>query len=245
MKATRAVLLVPGLLAASIASAADEPRFTLSLNGVYGLPLSTYESVRTFQELAEEGRIEASYEAGSGPGFEAGLVWNFRRNLGVGLSGGVVSRDTDADYVAQVPHPLYLSRDRTAEGSVDGLDYQEVQLHLDLVYTGRSGSLDFTVFAGPSYFNVSSDLLGRPDYDQSYPYDTITVTNVPAISADDTGFGFNVGAGLAYRFSRSVGFGVQGRFSQATIELLPEAGQDTVEIDAGGFHIAGGLQIYF
>jgi len=244
MRPTRAVLVLSGLLAAATASAADDPRFTLSLNGVFAPSSVTYDGVRTFNAFAEEGRISTAYDAGSGPGFEGGLTWNFKKNLGIGVAGGVVKRDTGANYSARVPHPLFLSRDRTAEGSLD-VDYQEQQAHLDLVYTGRSGSLDFSVFAGPSYFNVSSDLLGQPDYDQSYPFETITVTSVPALSFDDTGFGFNVGAGVSYRFSRSVGFGVQGRFSRASIELVPQSGQDTVAIDAGGFQVAGGLRIYF
>ena len=244
MKSTLAVLLT-SLLTASTASAADEPRFTISLNGVFGLSSVGFESTRTFDAFAEEGSIEVDYDAESGPGFDAGIVWNFKRNLGVGLSGGLLSRDTTATYEAQVPHPLFLDRDRTVEGTVSDLDYKEAQVHLDLVYTGRSGSLDFTVFAGPTYFSVETDRLGVPVYDQAYPFDTITVTSVPALAADDTGFGFNVGAGLAYRFSRSVGFGVQGRFSRGTIELGPEEGQGAVEIDAGGFQIAGGLRIYF
>lgn len=242
---TAAALVLSTLLAAGAASAADQPRFTLSLNGVFVPTSIDYSGTRTFQAFAEEGRIDSAYDAGTGPGFEAGLVWNFHKSLGVGVAGGVVSRDTGADYDARVPHPLYLSRDRTAEGNIGGLDFQEQQAHLDLVYTGRSGSLDFTLFAGPTYFNVSSDLLGEPDYSQEYPYDTISVTNVPALSFDDTGFGFNVGAGVAYRFSKSVGFGVQGRFSRASIELVPESGQETVKLDAGGLQVAGGLRIFF
>lgn len=244
MRSILAVLAVSSL-AAPAAGAADEPRFTVLVNGVFAPSSVTYDSVRTFDAFAEVGSIETAYDAGSGPGFEAGIVWNFARNFGVGLAGSVVSRDTSADYTAHVPHPLYLSRNRTAEGNLPGLDYQEQQGHLDFVYTGRSGSFDFSVFAGPSYFNVSSDLLGQPDYDQDYPYETITVTDVPALSFDDTGFGFNAGAGFGYRFSRNVGVGVTGRFSRATIELVPETGQDTVEIDAGGFQVAGGLRIYF
>lgn len=245
MKPTRAVLAVSTLLAASAAGAADQQRFTLSVNGVFAPSSVTYDSTRTFDAFAEEGSITTSYDAGSGPGFEGGLVWNLSRSIGIGLAGGVLSRDTSADYDARVPHPLFLSRDRVAEGTVTDLDHKEAQVHLDLVYTGRSGSFDFSVFAGPTYFSVEADLQGVPVYDQAYPFDTITVTSVPALSADDTGFGFNVGAGLGYRFNQRIGVGVQGRFSRATIELVPEAGQDTVEIDAGGFQIAGGLRIYF
>jgi opacity protein-like surface antigen len=236
--------VVLSTLAAS-AGAADEPRFTVLINGLFAPSSITSDSTRTFNAFAEEGSIEASYDAGGGPGFEAGIVWNFSKSLGVGVSGGVVSRDTDATYTAQVPHPLFLSRPRTAEGTLSSLDYQEQQAHLDLVYTGHSGSFDFSLFAGPSYFSVSSDLLGQPDYDQEYPFETITITNVPALSFDDTGFGFNAGAGVGYRFSRNFGVGVTGRFSRATIELVPEVGKDAVELDAGGFQIAGGLRIYF
>jgi hypothetical protein len=243
MRSIYAVALVSGL-AASAAHAADEPRLTLSLNGVFAPSSITYDSVRTFDAFAEQGSLNASYDAGSGPGFEAGLVFNFTRSLGVGLAGGIVSRDTAADYTASVPHPLFLNRNRTAEGTVDNLDYKESQVHLDLVYTGRSGSFDFSAFAGPTFMSVTGDLLGQPQYDQSYPFETITVTSIPPLSFDDNGFGFNAGAALGYRFSDRIGVGVQGRFSRATIELVPE-GQDPVEIDAGGFHIAGGLRIYF
>jgi opacity protein-like surface antigen len=240
MRTALAAFVVAGL--AAPAQAAD---FTLSLNGVFAPSSITYDSTRTFEAFAEQGSITTAYDAGAGLGFEAGLVWNFTRTLGVGLAGGLVTRDTDANYTARVPHPLFLSRDRTAEGTETGLDYKEGQVHLDLVYTGRSGSFDFTLFAGPSFINVSADLLGLPEYDQSYPFETITVTNVPALSFDDNGFGFNAGAGVAYRFNPRIGFGVQGRFSRATIELVPVTGQDTVEIDAGGFQVAGGLRIYF
>jgi hypothetical protein len=243
MRSTLAALALASL--AATAHAADEPRFTVLVNGLFAPSSVTFESTRTFDAFAEEGRIDTAYDAGAGPGFEAGIVWNFTRNLGVGLAGGVVSRDTDATYTAQVPHPLFLDRPRTAEGTEPGLEYKELQGHLDLVYTGRSGSFDFSVFAGPSFFSVTSDLLGQPDYDQSYPFETITVTDVPALSYDDTGFGFNAGAGLGYRFSDTFGVGVMGRFTRATIELVPQTGADTVEIDAGGFQVVGGIRIYF
>jgi opacity protein-like surface antigen len=245
MKTTTAaaVLVLSCLLAAGAAEAADTPRFTLSVNGVFVPTSIDYASARTFRAFAEEGRLDDAYDAGTGPGFEAGLVWHFSRRFGVGVAGGVASRDTGADYDLRVPHPLYLSRDRTADGTL-AVDYQEQQAHLDLVYTGRSGSLDFTLFAGPTYFSVSSDLLGEPQYSQAYPFDTITVTSVPTPSSDDTGMGFNAGAGISYRFSKSVGFGVQGRFSRASVELAPAGGQ-SVKIDAGGLQVAGGLRVFF
>jgi opacity protein-like surface antigen len=240
MRHTFAVLLVSGL-AASAAGADD---FTVSLYGVVAPSTITYDSLRNFEAFAEQGSLAATYEAGTGYGFEAGITWNFTKNFGVGVAGGLVTRDVASEYDARVPHPLFLRRDREAEGAPDNLDYQEGQVHLDLVYTGRSGSWDFSAFAGPSYFSVTADLLGQPQFEQSFPFDAITISSVPATSYDDSGFGFNVGAGVAYRFNDRIGFGVQGRFARATVELLPPE-QDPVEIEAGGFHIAGGLRIYF
>ena len=237
---TSVAFVIAGL-AATTASASD---FTASLYGVIAPTTIKYESTHTFEAFAEQASLAAAYEARTGYGFEAGLTWNFTRSLGVGLAGGLVTRDTDATYDARVPNPLFLRRDREAEGAPGSLDYKEGQLHLDLVYSGRSGSWDFTAFAGPSFFSVEAQLLGEPQFEQSYPFLTITISSVPAISSDDTGFGFNVGAGVAYRFNERIGFGLQGRFSRATVELVP-AGQDPVQIDAGGFQIAGGLRIYF
>lgn len=243
MRTARVVLVTSSLLAAAGAAGASD--FTLAVQGAFAPQSTDFSGSRRFTEFAEEGRIDSDYDVGSGPGFEAGLTWNFKPRLGVALSGGLVTRDTNAAFRASLPHPLYLDRDRQAEGTVQNLEHRELTGHLDLVYTGRSGSLDFSVFAGPSYFQVKSDLLGQPQYAQTYPYDTVSSVSPPAPSADDTGFGFNVGAGVAYRFSQSVGFGVQGRFSRATIELVPASGADTVEFDAGGLQVAAGIRIYF
>jgi opacity protein-like surface antigen len=231
-------------LAAPAAQAADGPRLTVSAYGVFAPPSVDYTTARTFDAFAEEGSITTDYEAGKGPGGELGLTWRFSKSFGVGVAGTVFSRDTVASYTTRVPHPLFLNRDRTAEGTVD-VEYQETAGHLDVVYTGGSGSLDFAIFAGPSFVKLSADLLGDPVYSQDYPFDEITVSNVPARTADDSGIGFNAGASLAYRFSKSVAFGVQGRFTRASLQLSPVDGEDDVEIDAGGLQVGAGFRFSF
>jgi opacity protein-like surface antigen len=243
MRNARLLIAVSAVLA--LGSGADASDFTLAVQGAYAPTGYDFSGTRTFTEFAEEGSISADYDSGKGPGFEAGLTWNFKPNLGIALSGGLVTRESSATFTTTLPHPLFLNQDRTAEGTVENMEHRELTGHLDLVYTGRSGSLDFSVFAGPSYFSVKSDLLEKPTYTQTYPYDTVSNVSPPTPSADDTGFGFNVGAGIAYRFSQSVGFGIQGRFSRASIELIPASGADPVEFDAGGLQVAAGLRIYF
>ncbi|MET0554288.1 MAG: outer membrane beta-barrel protein [Vicinamibacteria bacterium] len=239
----RLTLLALFGLAAPAVHAADEPRLTVSAYGVFAPPSVDYTTARTFDAFAEEGRIDTDYEAGKGPGGELGLTYRFARRLGVSLAGSTVSRDTTATYSVSVPHPLFLNRPRTAEGTVD-VDYSEKAGHLDLVYLAGSGSLDLALFAGPSFVSVSADLLGEPVYSQAYPFDEITVTSVQPSAADKSGIGFNVGAAVTYRFSKSVGFGVQGRFTRASLELERDGG-DPVSIDAGGLQVGAGFRFSF
>jgi opacity protein-like surface antigen len=239
----RLCLLSAPLLAASAAHAADPPRLTVSAYGVFAPPSVDYTTNRTFDAFAEEGSITTDYEAGNGPGGELGLTYRFSKSFGVAAAGTLVNRDTVASYTTRVPHPLFLNRDRTAEGTVD-VEYKETAGHLDVVYLGGSGSLDFALFAGPSFVSLSAEVLGDPVYSQEYPFDTITVTSVPARKVEDSGIGFNAGASLAYRFSKSVAFGVQGRFTRASMQLSP-GDDDDVDIDAGGFQVGAGFRLSF
>jgi opacity protein-like surface antigen len=243
MKTIRPAVVAAAVLAAPCAWAQDAPRVTLGAYGVFSPTSIGYDGTRTFDSFAEEGRIDTDYDAGKGPGGEIGLTFRLTRRLGVGLAGTFVSRDTTATYSASLPHPLFLNRPRTAEGTVD-VEYSEKAGHLDLVYLGSSGSLDFALFAGPSLVSVSADLLGTPVFAQDYPFDEVTVNNLQPLSADKSGVGFNAGASLTYRFSRSVGFGVQGRFTRASLELVRED-DDPVSIDAGGLQVGAGFRFSF
>jgi opacity protein-like surface antigen len=231
--------------AAALAVPAAASDFTLSLQGAYAVDSHQFSGSRTFTLFQEEGRIDGDFDSGTGPGFEAGLTWNFKPHLGVGVSGGLVARDGSATFHAVLPHPLFLDRDRVFDGTLDSVDRKEVSVHLDLVYTGSSGAFEYSAFAGPSFYSVSVDLLGEPQFAQTYPFDIVSDVRPPRFTVDDTGFGFNVGAGIAYRFSHMVGFGFQGRYSQASLELIPAVGQGGVSVDAGGFQVSGGLRLYF
>lgn len=241
---TRRLTLLAVLLLSASAASAQEKRFILSAYGVYAATSTEYEATRTFEAFAEEGSLNALYEGTSGYGGELGFTWRFSRNFGVGAAGTFITRDATAAYTANVPHPLYLNRPRPSEGTID-VDYKETMGHLDFVYLGQAGPLDFTVFAGPSLVSLSAELLIDPTYSQEYPFDTITITNLPAVELSDTGFGFNGGGSLSYRFSDSVAFGVQARYTQASIELLPGAEQAGVDVDAGGLHLGAGFRFSF
>jgi hypothetical protein len=220
------------------------PRFKLELDGAFGATASTFEESRPITEFAEEGVINTDYEGKAGPGFEVGMQYRFTRNIGVNAALGLINRDEDGTFDAQLPHPLFFNRDREVTGTVSGYKLKETAIHLGLVFTGGGGSLDYSIFAGPSFIKVESDILDELQYNHAYPYDTVTVTGTPSQSLNDNPLGFHVGGSLDFHLGSRFGLGAKVRYSQAKAQLAPEGGQP-IELDAGGLQVGAGIRIFF
>jgi opacity protein-like surface antigen len=226
------------------ASAADQWRVRVYANGLFVPTSSDFSETRTFTEFAEEGRFDARYQAGTGPGFEAGIQYNVLRSFGLAVGFSLADRDATGSFEASLPHPLYFDRDRELAGDLSGLSYKETAIHVGLVYSGSSGSLGYFLFGGGSLIKVEADLLQSVQYRQSYPYDEVTLTGTPTLAASDRPTGFHVGGALDYRLGKNFGLGAQARFSRATAKLAPPQGS-AIEVSAGGFDVAAGLRVYF
>lgn len=208
-------------------------------------PLSVeYTQNKTFQEYNEDASLTVQHKAKLGFGASFGLQYDFSERLGAILTLGLVNRSASATYDAALPHPLYFNKKRSVSGEVSGTTYRETTAHLDAAYLGKAGALSYAVFAGPSYFSLSADLVESVQYSQSYPYDTVTVTSVPTSAETKTGIGFNVGADLDYSLGGSLSLGGQLRYSRAKIALEPGAG-DKAEIEAGGLQVSLGVRVRF
>ena len=145
------------------------------------------------------------------------------------------------------PHPLYLNRNRSASAEISGYGLTEGALHLDLAYARTAGHLDWALFAGATLFQVEADLLGTPTYDDTYPYDELTITSTPSTTVKESPTGFNVGGRLDYRFGRSrrFGAGVQVLYSTASVKLKAAPDATEASFDAGGLSVGAGLRVYF
>jgi len=220
------------------------PKIKFDLDGAFGATSFDFRETRPLREFAEDGIINTSYKAKTAPGFEVGLQYRFYRGLGLGAAISRVNRDEEGSFEAELPHPLFFNRDRRVSGDLTGFSYKETAVHVDLVYVGTSGSLDFNLFAGPSFIKVESDLLDQLQYSQAYPYDTVTVTGTPARAFTDNPVGFNAGMSLDYRFGQRLGLGAKVRFSRAKASLQPASGQK-VDLDAGGLQVGLGARVFF
>jgi opacity protein-like surface antigen len=240
------------VVAASCASAradsaapADAPgRFRISLHGGFVPGSQRFSGTRTFNEFAEQGRIESQYKEDPGPGFEAGLAWKLGRRLGVSAAASFDRRKEAGSFAAALPHPLYFGVPRRTAGDFRGGTRRETAAHLDLVFLGGAGRLQWSAFAGPSLIAVQADLVQRVDYTQAYPYDTVTVTGTSFERTSGHAVGFNLGAGLDWQVARHAAIGTQVRFSRATLSLEPTA-DDHVDVHGGGAQVTAGLRLDF
>lgn len=226
------------------ALAADDPyKVKLLLGGGYQLGTSSFDQSVSFPQYQETATINTSYDADKAPGLDVGIQWNAFRSVGFSIGGTLYDRDLTGTFEASIPHPFFFNEPRTATGDVTG-KMKEAAGHLNVVFFGKSGNLDLSAWGGVSIFKVEADILSTVSYSETYPYDTITVTGAPTGKGKDTPIGFNVGASVDYRFSKSIGFGIQGRFARAKAKLALGENPE-VEVDAGGLQVGGGLRIYF
>ena len=240
------LLAVPGTLGSQDepAPASEVPRFTLILNATFELGSLNFTDSRSFELFEEDAQFDARYEVSSGTGFDVGLQFAITPRIGVMAAVSVTDRDADVEFAAALPHPLFFGQPRAVSGGLTGLSYEEQSIHLGLTLGGSTGKLDFTAFGGVTFFKVQADLIQNIDFDQIYPFDTVTLTGTSRVAAKDSPVGFHVGGRRDYRFSRHVGLGAQLRFSRARAQLsVPEV--TIVEVDAGGAQVAAGIRLYF
>ena len=241
-----ALVAAPGTLGAQDepAPVGEESRFTLMLDGAFDLGSLDFTDSRSFELFEENARFDARYEVGTGTGAGGGLQFAITPLIGVMASVSITNRDAEVAFAASLPHPLFFDQPRAVSGSVSGLSYKEQSIHVSLTLGGSTGKLDFTGFGGATFFKVEADLVGSIDFDQIYPFDTVTLTGTSRVRAEDSPVGFHIGGRLDYRFSRHVGLGAQLRYSRAKAELsIPDV--TSVEVDAGGAQAAVGIRFYF
>ncbi len=223
-KSDRVRFVVNG--SAQIAPGSFGQRFTLTRN-VEAAPVTTELSL-----------------AASGV-FEAGARVRVDRRLSVGVLGFVTSGTASGTLDARLPHPLYFNQPREITGDLSGLTRKERGVHLELALPLRvTARGELTLLGGPSYFHVEQALITDLTYSDSYPYDTATLDDTTSTVAKKAGLGFNIGAELTRRVSRSARVALLGRYSRGTLRLSAAAGNE-VELHAGGIQIGVGLRFSF
>lgn len=227
---------------------ADLPRVQLHVGAGIDAAASDFGNGFLFDHALfgpEMGRVQSEYEPAAGAGFEFGGHGRVWRNLALGatLAGGV--SETDAAVSGELPHPFHFDRPRSIDGTVTGLEWVNSALHVQvLLMIPVSPSFTVTVFGGPSWFDVSQDLVTEIRFDQSYPYDAATWAGADRSEAAAQAWGAHAGVDAAYYFTRRVGVGGAFRFSRGEVQLAAPRSDDS-DVIVGGAQASGGLRLRF
>jgi hypothetical protein len=236
--------VAPSLYGQEPAAGTRERRIRVLVNGLYTPTGIGFSDTFTFPSFLEEGQSTRSYDGGKGFVFEAGAIVGIRRGLGVMGTFELYQSELDSVFEETLPHPLYFDRPRTVAGEIPGFEYSEKAVHLDAVYTIDRPKLTFDVFGGGSFFFTNTEILNEVTVSSEYPFDEATVASTSNVTLDDNPIGFNAGAAVTWRLTEVVGLAFQARYSHATIGVTREEA-DSVELDAGGFRVGGGIRLSF
>jgi hypothetical protein len=222
------------------AQSAATNRGYVAVSGFFQPSASFSNTVRPV-DFAESSVVDTSYKTGSVPGFEAGGGVRVWRHLAVGLDVSRFSKGTGGAVSGQVPHPFFFGKPRSVTGDASGLSRDETGVHLHALWMiPMRQRWQLVVAGGPSWFSVDQDLVTDVTVTQTYPYDTATFASATSVHRSRSKLGFNAGADVTYFLRRHVGLGFGVAFSHASIPL-----DDTLTVDAGGPHVAGGVRFRF
>ncbi|MBK5298736.1 MAG: hypothetical protein JJE40_16395 [Vicinamibacteria bacterium] len=216
---------------------AAEKAFTIEVTG----PL--FRETRTFR---------MGYQNPTGASFDFGGGVMITPEFGVGISFAGTAHQHTTDLFVSVPHPFAFNANATDTSETDR-EFQRIEGSVNIQAMGAADLTEHTrvrVFGGPTYFRVQQDLVSSVRYAQVFGVFTrlndVAITDYEYVEkVEATGWGYHVGADVAFFFNRVVGIGAFGRYSRGRVDIEEPFADSTVELKAGGFQTGGGLRLKF
>jgi hypothetical protein len=220
-------------------------RGSLRVNGGYQITTHGFTNGAVKREHAEDGRFDTDYIVKGGPSFDVAVEARLWRRLGIGVGVSRFSVSTPASVRASLPHPFFFDHHRSVSGDASGLTREELAVHLQVGSAFPVGTrLQVMVFGGPSFFQVTQEIVTDFTYTNDYPYDEAQFAAATTINAKASKVGYNAGVDLAFFFTRNIGLGATAQFAGTTV-ALPAAGGASQDVKVGGVKVGGGLRLRF
>ena len=230
---------------ANAQTAAWNDRARVSINFGVQPSSTTFTGATTKSVYLETSTINTTYGVSNGQLFDGGVLVRVAGGFGVGVAVSSFSKSQTAAVTGSIPHPFFFNTPRSIGGTTAALERSEVVAHIQAAYVISSKRVDVAISGGPSFFNVSQDLVGAVTYSETYPYDTATFMAATVTKVTATKIGFNAGADIGVKLSKSVGVGGLVRFSRASLSFPLPGAATSVSADAGGLQVGGGLRLFF
>jgi hypothetical protein len=209
---------------------------------------STMTDTRTSRIYEESATVTSSSTFTSGSLFDVGFGLRIWRNLTVGAAYHQEQNDSEGTLSGSIPSPIFFNRPRTLSATVPGLDRKEQATHLQIGWAiPLRDKLDAVVYAGPSFFRVTQDVLGAVAIAEQGGAFTSVVTQPTIVERKKSVTGYNAGADVTYivwsNDSIRVGAGGFIGFTQASTDLdMLTTAQPT---DVGGVQFGFGGRLRF
>ena len=256
-----AIMVAMAIMAVMAAPVTAQTAF-INANGGYQVTKTAFTDTVDFTLYAEAGDFIADYQVAAAPLFDVsgGVMLGRYGAVGVGVSR--FRTQDDAAVTARLPHPLFFDSDpacrtrpsgvctRTVSGTASSLTREEIAVDVQAtLILPIARHFDLSLFGGPTFFTVEQDLVTSVSNTETFPFDTTTFDAATAERQSQSGIGFNVGVDFAYFLQAAgsgtrVGLGTLVRFSRGSIDFTSADG-GTVQVDAGGVHVAAGLRLRF
>ena len=206
---------------------------------------TTFDDNITFTANAEQGDFDARYTTPAAPLLDISGGVRVWRSVGVGVGVSAYNKSSNAAITGRIPHPFFFDQRREVTGESSPVKREEMAVHVQALWMIRASTkIDIAVFGGPSYFMVKQPLVESLRYDESYPFDTATLTGANTSSQSQNKTGFNIGGDVSYMLNRRFGVGGGVRVSHTQVELSSQDG-GVVRIDVGGAHVSAGVRMRF
>ena len=207
----------------------------------------TYRT-QVFDELASFASAYPDLPSANGGNIGGGF--NVHPRIGVGVHFVNVNYEMPVGLAVNVPHPLIFNRFATDSDVISTLERKDRAIDLLAVYTlPTPDAFRVRVFGGPTYFQVSQEMVSDIYFNQAFNLvggNIVDITRSDQQQVEGSAWGFNVGADVAYFFSRHIGVGGVVRFNQGTVEIDNEPlTEQPAEWKAGHTIVGGGLRLRF
>jgi hypothetical protein len=166
------------------------------------------------------------------------------KNVGAGIGFSRYADSSGTLVDARIPDPLFFDTLHDSSVSLGGLDHSERAVHLSAVYMmPLSGlplldRLDVLVYAGPSFFSVSKDVVNGI----SVPAGSSTIGSASLERVSESGTGGHFGVDLSYPVTSKIGAGLFLRGASASVDVPAVEGGS---VDVGGFSYGVGVRVKF
>ena len=200
--------------------------------------------VATFRATYPKPSRSAQFPAYLGGGYMMNRTW------AIGVSYSRMSRETDADLFAQVPHPAFFNALANDTGTTGTFSFKESAVHISLAAVPvRTSRMEFRLMGGPSFFTLTGDMVKTVEYQQTFdtltPQNAITINGSTSGEASGTSIGFHLGADFTYFVHRLVGVGGGVRYGHGTVDLNEPLSNIEQQFRVGSTTVFLGLRFRF